>query len=81
MSFLTSETGLTESPGVTESPGMTGKPGAPGVVIAPGLPGVVGGTESWIPGTGSLNRVPVIKREPGPGMTSTCSESSRSVDR
>ena len=46
-------TGLTESSGVTESPGMTGKPGAPGVVIAPGLPGVVDGTESRIPGTGT----------------------------
>ena len=68
------KTGLTESPGVTKSPGVTGKPGAPGVVVAPGLPGVVGGTESKIPGTGTRYRVPVIKPEPGPGMTGTCSK-------
>ena len=47
------KTGLTKSPGVTESPGVTGKPGAPGVVVASGLPGVVGGTESRILGTGT----------------------------
>ena len=70
------KTGLTESPGVTESPGMTGKPGAPGVVIVPGIPGVFGRTGSWIPGTGSRNRVPVIKPEPGPGKTGPCSETS-----
>ena len=45
------------------------------MVIAPGLPGVVGGTESRIPGTGSRYRILVIKPAPGPGMTSTCSES------
>ena len=81
LSFLTNEnwsvkTGLAKSPGVTESPGMTGKPDAPGVVIVPGLPGMVGRTESWIPGTGFRNRVPVIKPEPGPGKTGPCSETS-----
>ena len=70
------KTGLTESHDVTESPGMTGKPTAPGVVIVPGLPGMVGKTESWIPSTGSRNRVPVIKLEPGPGKTGPCSETS-----
>ena len=56
---------------MTESPGVTGEPG---VVVAPGLPGVVGGTESRVPGTGSRYRVPVIKPESGPGVTGTCSE-------
>ena len=37
---------------MTESPGVTGEPGEPGVVVAPSLPGVVGGIESRIPGTG-----------------------------
>ena len=47
---------------MTESPGVTGEPD---VVVATGLPRVVGGTES---------RIPVIKPEPGPGVTGTCSE-------
>ena len=47
---------------MTKSACVTGEPS---VVVAPGLPGLVGGTES---------RVPVIKPEPGPGVTSTCSE-------
>ena len=43
-------TGLTESPGVTVEPGVIG---LPGVVTVPGLPGVVGGTEHWVPGPGT----------------------------
>ena len=59
---------------MTESPSVNGEPGEPGVVVSPGLPGVVRGTESRIPGTGSRYRVPVIKPELGPGVIGTCSE-------
>ena len=70
------KTGPTELPGVTESPGMTGKTRCTWCGQRTPFTGVVVGTGSWIPGTGSRNRVPVIKPEPGPGMTGTCSESS-----
>ena len=58
-------TGLTDSPGVTTELGEPGMIGVPGVVTVPGLPGVVGGTEHWVPGPGT-----------GPGVIGACSENT-----
>ena len=71
------KTGLTESPGVIKSPDMTGKTRCTWCDHSNRF--TRSGRWNRLPDTGYRYRVPVIKPEPGPGITGTCSESSGQV--